>query len=72
MKKITLYKIFYIAAIILATAFCVLVAVDSYKYTTTLNSAPFYIFVLARAVVFLIPALITFIVGKILHKKSNT
>lgn len=71
MKKITLYKIFYIAAIILAAAFCVLVAVDSYKYSTTLNSAPFYVFVLARAVVFLTPALVSFIVGKILHKKSR-
>ena len=71
MKKITLYKIFYIAAIILAAAFCVLVAVDSYKYSNALNSAPFYVFVLARAVVFLTPALVSFIVGKILHKKSK-
>ncbi len=71
MKKITLYKIFYIAAIMLAAAFCVLVAVDSYRYTHSLNSAPFYVFVLARALVFLTPALITFIVGKILHKKTK-
>ncbi|MBQ7385090.1 MAG: hypothetical protein IJW04_01135 [Ruminococcus sp.] len=71
MKKITLYKIFYIAAIMLTAAFCVLVAVDSYRYTASLNSAPFYVFVLARALVFLTPALIAFIVGKILHKKSK-
>lgn len=71
MKKITLYKIFYIAAIMLAAAFCVLVAVDSYRYTHSLNSAPFYVFVLARALVFLTPALITFIVGRILHKKTK-
>ncbi len=71
MKKITLYKIFYIAAIILAAAFCVLVAIDSYKYTTSLNSAPFYVFVLARAVVYLIPALVAFIVGRIIHKKTR-
>lgn len=71
MKKITLYKIFYIAAIMLAAAFCVLVAVDSYRYTHSLNSAPFYVFVLARALVFLTPALITFIVGMILHKKTK-
>ncbi len=71
MKKITLYKIFYIAAIILAAAFCVLVAVDSYRYANALNSAPFYVFVLARAVVFLTPALVAFIVGKVIHKKSK-
>lgn len=71
MKKITIYKIFYIAAIMLAAAFCVLVAVDSYRYTQSLNSAPFYVFVLARALVFLTPALTSFIVGKILHKKSR-
>lgn len=71
MKKITLYKIFYIAAIMLAAAFCVFVAVDSYRYTNSINSAPFYVFVLARALVFLTPALVSFIVGKILHKKSR-
>ena len=71
MKKLSLYKIFYIASIILAAAFCVLVAVDSYRYSNTLNSAPFYVFVLARAVVFLTPALVAFIVGKVLHKKSK-
>ena len=71
MKKLTLYKIFYIAAIILAAAFCVLVAVDSYKYSTTLNSAPFYVFVFARAITFLLPALISFIIGKVIHKKSK-
>ena len=71
MKKITLYKIFYIAAIMLAAAFCVFVAVDSYRYTNAINSAPFYAFVLARAVVFLTPALVAFIVGKILHKKQK-
>ena len=71
MKKIRLYKIFYIVAISLAAAFCVLVAVDSYKYSTSLNSAPFYVFVVARAVVFLTPALIAFIVGKVLHSKAK-
>lgn len=71
MKKLSLYKIFYIASIMLAAAFCVFVAVDSYRYTNTINSAPFYVFVLARAVVFLTPALVSFIVGKILHKKNK-
>ncbi|MBQ8796084.1 MAG: hypothetical protein IJZ54_06645 [Clostridia bacterium] len=71
MKKITLYKIFYIVSIMLAAAFCVLVAVDSYRYSVSLNSAPFYVFVFARAIVFLVPALIAFIVGKVLHKKSK-
>ena len=71
MKKLSLYKIFYIASIIVAAAFCVLVAVASYRYTNTINSAPFYVFVLARAVVFLTPALVSFIVGKVLHKKSK-
>lgn len=71
MKKLSLYKIFYIASIMLAAAFCVFVAVDSYRYTNTINSAPFYVFVLARAIVFLTPALVSFIVGKVLHKKSK-
>lgn len=69
MNKTFLYKLFYIVSIVLAAVFCILVAVDSYKYHTTLNSAPFYIFVLARAVVFLAPALIAFIAGRIIHKR---
>lgn len=69
MNKTFLYKLFYIIAIVLAVVFCVLVAIDSYKYTTTLNSAPFYIFVLVRAITFLLPALISFIIGKIIRHK---
>lgn len=69
MSKTLIYKLFYIASIMLAAAFCVLVAIDAYKYSTTLNSAPFYVFVYARAIVFLLPSLITFIIGRILHKK---
>lgn len=69
MNKTFLYKLFYIIAIVLAAVFCVMVAIDSYKYTTTLNSAPFYIFVLVRAITFLLPALISFIIGRVIHKK---
>lgn len=71
MNKIFLYKLFYILAIVLAAMFCILVAVDSYKYSTTLNSAPFYIFVLARAITFLLPALISFIIGRVIHRKNK-
>ena len=71
MNKKLIYKLFYIISIIFAAAFCVLVAVDAYKYSSALNSAPFYVFVYARAIVFLLPSLITFIIGRILHKKTK-
>lgn len=69
MNKTFLYKLFYIVSIVLAAVFCVLVAIDSYKYSTSLNSAPFYVFVLARAITFLLPALISFIIGRVIYKK---
>ncbi len=69
MNQKLIYKLLYVISIIFAAAFCVLVAFDAYKYSTTLNSAPFYVFVYARAIVFLLPSLITFIIGKVLHKK---
>lgn len=70
MNKIFLYNLLYIISILLATAFCVTVAVDSYRYSHSFYSAPFYIFVFARAITFLLPSLVSFVIGKIIRKKS--
>lgn len=66
-----LYKLFYVISILLMVGFCIRLGVDWFKYDATLNSAPFYAFIIIRAITFLVPSAITFVVAKILHKKSK-
>lgn len=71
MRKSVLYKLFYILSVILATAFCVIVAIDSYNYSHSFDSAPFYVSVFSRAVILLPPSLAAFAAGAVIHKKSK-
>ena len=56
--------------------FCINLIVDYRTYSTTLNSAPFWVWILVDALLWLIPALLAFaaglIVSRILHKKEKT
>jgi len=49
--------------------FVVKTILDGFGYDTVLNSAPFWVFVLRNAVVFLIPAILVFAVGIIIKKR---
>ena len=53
----------------LAAAYVIQIPFAYYRYTTTLNSAPFWITLLVNAIVYLVPALILLIAGMILKKK---
>ena len=64
-----LADILLVAAIILVLAFAVNIGIDFYNYDKVLNSAPFYVFVLAHGISFLIPAIILFIISKIIKRK---
>ena len=57
--------------IMLVILFAADVIRDYIVYTTTLNSAPFYIWVAVDAVCFLLPAGICFAVGKLLEKRVS-
>ena len=59
------------AAIILVLAFIVNIGIDFYNYDKILNSAPFYVFVLAHSISFLTPAIILFIISKIIKHKPK-
>ena len=48
--------------------FVVFLAIDYYKYDST-NSAPFYTFIIARALEFLLPSFITFVIGIFCKRK---
>ena len=59
-----------IVSVVLVIAFIVKNVVDYSKYTSTLNSAPFYVWILANALYLIIPAIILFDVVAIIKKNQ--
>lgn len=59
-----------IVSVVLVIAFIVKNVVDYSKYTSTLNSVPFYVWILANALYLIIPAIILFAVGAIIKKNQ--
>lgn len=72
MKKENIYKILYAVSIFLVITFIIVSGVDYYLYNTTLNSAPFYLFIILRAAEFIIPSIIVFIIGKVIKKNIQS
>lgn len=69
MKKENIYKFLYTISIILIVVFVVTLGVDYSRYY--MYAAPYYIYIIARAVEFVIPSIIMFIVAKIVKKKYS-
>ena len=76
MKKTPAYKLLYGAAVLMIIGFCIHLAVDYARYSTTLNSAPFWLWIVVDALIWLLPAALAFAVGAIakkrLYKKEKT
>ena len=70
MKKAVITKLCYIVSIVLVILFFIKNIVDYSTYTTTLNSAPFSVWIAVNALYFLVPAVVIFIVGIIMKKKQ--
>ena len=64
MKK--LIKVCNIVAFIFLLSFCLKLGRDWMVYHNTLNSAPFYIWVVADAIQYLLPAGFAFLIGRFL------
>ena len=62
-------KLLYGASILMVLGFCIHLIIDYHKYNTTLNSAPFWVWICADAMVWLIPAALAALAGFIAHKK---
>ena len=62
-------KILYTIAIILVFVFFIKTGLDWHTYNTTLNSAPFRLWVLVNVIYFLLPAAVLAIIG---HFKNNS
>lgn len=62
-------KICNIVSVVLAVAFVIKSIVDYTRYSTTLNSAPFYVWVLVNALYLIIPAIVVLVIGIIVKNK---
>lgn len=68
MKK-TIIKICKIGPIVLLVWFIVSLVTGYIRYSTTLNSAPFSVWVLVYTIYFILPGIILWITGIILQKR---
>lgn len=65
-------KLCNIISLIFIVCFVIKTIYDYGSYSSTLNSAPFYLWILANAICLVLPALILFIVGIVLKKKMKS
>ncbi len=70
MKKAQTYKLLYGASTLMVLGFCVHLAVDYCQYSTTLNSAPFSVWILVDSLVWLVPAALAFLAGYFAEKRK--
>ena len=71
MKKNIIAKVCFASSSCLLLGFIIKTIVDYSRYSSTLNSAPFYIWVLANAVYFIIPAMIVLFAGLFIKRRSK-
>ena len=71
MKRSNGVTICYALSVLLFLGFIINTIVDYNRYDSTLNSAPFYIWIIANIICFIVPAIIAFVVGVILKKKQR-
>ena len=62
-------KLLYGASIMMVLGFCIHLLVDYHKYSTTLNSAPFWLWITVDGLIWLIPAAVAAIAGYVAKKK---
>lgn len=68
-KKIASYILFIIS--FLLVIYCYLVLRLDYLNNYVFGSAPFYVYIVERSIEFILPAIICFIIGFKLNKKSK-
>ena len=68
-KYIKVDNFMNIIGILLVIGFVICLRADYYEYQNTINSAPFYVFIIGRSLVFLLPSIICFIVAVYMKKR---
>lgn len=64
-------KICNIVSAILVAAFVIKSIADYIRYSNTLNSAPFYVWVLVNALYLIIPSIVVLVIGYVAKKKQK-
>lgn len=68
--KSRLSKILKIASLVLTICFVIFLIID-YKKAYPFGSAPFYVYILVRAIEFIVPASICFVLSKLIEKRNK-
>ena len=63
------HKLLYGASVLMVLGFVVNLVIDYQKYQASFTSAPFWIWIVTDALVWLLPALIAFVAGFVAKKK---
>ena len=63
------HKLLYGASALMVLGFCIHVLIDYHQYSTTLNSAPFWVWIAVDALFWLLPALIAFVAGFVAKRR---
>ena len=71
MRRVRGYNLLYGASGLMVLGFCISVAVGWYQYNTVLNSAPFWVWIVTDAALWLLPAVLAFLAGFIAKKKLS-
>ena len=70
------HKLLYGASVLMVLGFVINLAIDHQQYQASFTSAPFWVWILTDALLWLVPALIAFVAGLVakrkLIKKENT
>ena len=69
MKKTNIHKFLFGISVLLVLGFIVHTIVDAVRYDSMLTSFPFYAFIIAHAVEYLVPALVICVAGLTCKKK---
>lgn len=72
MKKLNISKLCYVISILMLIGFVINTILDYSRYNSTLNSAPFYLWILVNILCFIVPAIIFFIIGIVIKKKQKS
>ena len=71
MKKEKILKICNFISFVFALSFLLKLTRDWFVYRAAMNSAPFYVWALADAVQYLMPAAFIFLIGRILGRHKD-
>lgn len=69
--KSNLHRLFYTLAVLCIVIGVVVIGLDRIAYDSMLNSAPFRVFMLVRAIEFGIPAILLWLIGLLYQKKHK-